>query len=342
MNIRHLEAFVEVVDRKSFSRAAEEMNISQPSVSFAVSSLENMLETQLIYRTTKNMIPTSSGKILYKSAKIIINQIETAKQEIYKESNPDIDIEIEGKVDLIASTMPSNYLVPKLIKAFREKQPGIEFDLKKGDTAQVEAAVAEHRADIGFVGYNHNDPRCDYIPVFKEKLVLVIAESQPQPHSLEDLVENMDFLAREKGSATREIYEDFFKDHGIAPESLNTIATFDDTHSTVSAVASNLGFAMVSEFAASIYLKSKILKIVDFTEISNAQERKDMPERKDAQERQDAPEGQDAQERRDMPERLKAPEMPERWLYLIKKKGLKLSAANQLFVDYIASSYQQA
>ena len=137
MDIKELEAFVYVVENCSFSRAAELLHLTQPTISSHVSALERKLNIKLIVRTTKETYPSDAGKLLYKYAKEILQVRENAAIALRNFSQ-----EMKGTISIAASTVPSQYYLPHLLQDFRARYPDITFNIQMEDSPKVVELVA--------------------------------------------------------------------------------------------------------------------------------------------------------------------------------------------------------
>ena len=132
MDFKQLEAFVYVVKLKSFSKAAQRIYLTQPTISAHINSLEKELDTKLIERGTKYVYPTKPGSILYQYAVKMLNLRDDACCSV-KNYNK----ELKGSLTICASTVPSQYILPKIISAFREEYPNVTFNIQRQDSEQV-------------------------------------------------------------------------------------------------------------------------------------------------------------------------------------------------------------
>ena len=147
IDIKELEAFACVVEKGSFSRAAEALYLTQPTISAHVASLERKLNIKLLVRTTKEIYPSDAGNLLYEYAKEILRLRTNAVQAIKAFSK-----EMRGTVSVAASTIPGQYYLPKLIQNFRAEYPDISFSLQILDSAEVAEQVSARKVEIGFTG----------------------------------------------------------------------------------------------------------------------------------------------------------------------------------------------
>ena len=202
MDIKELEAFVYVVENCSFSRAAELLHLTQPTISSHVSALERKLNIKLIVRTTKETYPSDAGKLLYKYAKEILQVRENAAIALRNFSQ-----EMKGTISIAASTVPSQYYLPHLLQDFRARYPDITFNIQMEDSPKVVELVATRSVEIGFCGTMVASHKCVYQDFASDPMVLITPNTEKyqafagKPFPIEQLKEET-FISREKGSGT--------------------------------------------------------------------------------------------------------------------------------------------
>ena len=258
MDFRQIEAFIKVVELASFSKAADELHVSQPSVSIYINSLETELDAVLISRSTKVLSTTMAGeRFLEQAKKMVLLKHETI--EMLKNLSEDAS----GEIRILASSVPALYILPQLFSEFHKLYPKISFNMRQADTLEVVQGIAAHKADIGFTGSIMGEKKCDFVEFINEKLMFVAPNngsySKNKKYTLEELLYSSNFISRELGSGTRMQYEVFFSENGIILDKIKTCASMDGTHSIINAVMSGLGISIVSEIAASQMIKQKIL-----------------------------------------------------------------------------------
>jgi DNA-binding transcriptional LysR family regulator len=258
MDFRQLEAYVRVIELASFSKAAEAITLSQPSVSTYINSLEKELETTLINRSTKEVSPTLAGKAFYEKAKEILalkcNTVEQIKN---------LSCKLCGKISILASTVPSQHVLPIIIACFSNAYPNILFNVMQADTFEVSRGIASQKAEIGFSGDIIENDKCEFKEFMSEKMVFIAPYNEEfltqDKHSLDKLLYEHRFISREKGSGTRAQYENYFTEQNIQLSKINIYACFDNTQSIINAVINGLGVSVVSELAARIYIEQKMI-----------------------------------------------------------------------------------
>src|SRR6186997_3188804 len=147
MDTRALQAFCAVVERKSFSQAAERLGVTQPAVSLQVRSLEERLGHKLIDRSGRRVEPTEAGERLYRNAQRLL----AAEAQLLAELDEE-DGELTGRLAIGASTGPGAHLVPLLICEFARQHPALQVALTIADTQMVSEQVADRVLELGVVG----------------------------------------------------------------------------------------------------------------------------------------------------------------------------------------------
>jgi len=246
MDFKQLEAYVKVIELASFSKAADAIFMSQPSVSAYINVLEKSLNTVLINR--KEVSPTPAGKIFYKSAKELLALKANTIQHIKTLSG-----NFSGEINILASTVPAQYILPEMLAKFNKEYPEITFNVKQASTLEVCRGVASQQAEIGFAGGIEENEKCQFKEFMTEEMVLIA------PPNLEFInLQSHPFISREIGSGTRSHYESILQNVKKAP------ARFDNTQSIINAVINGMGISIVSEFAARDFIKHGMVKPIKF------------------------------------------------------------------------------
>lgn len=253
MNLKQLEAFVQIADSGSFSKAAKELYLTQPTISAHVSTLEKELNTRLFVRNTKEVKLSDSGMVLYDYAKqmiILQKQIEdtfTVREE-----------KAQQRITIAASTIPAQYLLPDILANFLEKYPNQQFKIVEADSAQVVEMVVNHKVDVGFAGTVIDKRLCKYIPFYQDELI-VIAPNNDKYRNMNPQdatwVVNEPLIMREEGSGTRKEAEKQLKKIGVNASRLNIIASMENPEAIKRAVASGMGISIISRLAAEAELE---------------------------------------------------------------------------------------
>ena len=251
MNLKQLEAFVHVAEGGSFSKAAKELFLTQPTVSAHISSLEKELNVRLFIRNTKEVNLSDDGRELYKYAKQMIDlqkKIEerfSAKKEAGKHC-----------ISIAASSIPAQYLLPKVLLRFNEKFPDEQLRIIESDSSEVVTKVVDHMVDVGFTGTVLEKKHCKYLPFYKDELVIVTPATEKYLTLQDEMTDDISwinqeaFIMREEGSGTRKEAEKQLQNAGVAVESLNVIASIGNQEAIKKAVRQGMGISVMSRLAA--------------------------------------------------------------------------------------------
>src|SRR5919197_26408 len=163
METRQLAAFCAVVERKSFSQAAERLGVTQPAVSLQVRSLEKRLGRQLLDRSGRRVEPTEAGLALYRGAQRML-QLE---RQLVEELRAGDGSELGGTLEVGASTGPGSTVVPVLLCEFQRANPGVTVSLSISDTQSVVDRVAERELELGVVGAARRHRGVVFEPFFR-------------------------------------------------------------------------------------------------------------------------------------------------------------------------------
>lgn len=144
MDLKQLEAFVYVAKLNSFSKAADTIYLSQPTISSHINALEKELGTQLLIRSTKEVYPTKSGLDFFVYAQNMLALRDEAIHSVAQGGSS-----IRGEISLLASSVPAQYLLPSLIAVFQKSYPDILFKVRQSDSEQVGKMLSNCIYDFG-------------------------------------------------------------------------------------------------------------------------------------------------------------------------------------------------
>lgn len=251
MNLKQLEAFVQVSESGSFSKAAKELFLTQPTISAHISSLEKELNVRLFIRNTKEVSLSDDGKDLYRYAKQITDLEKAIEERFYMDSD-------DGKhfITIAASTIPAQYLLPKVLMCYRERYPKEQIKIMETDSSEVVTQVVDHMVDVGFTGTVLEKKHCKYIPFYKDELA-VITPDTPEYRILKeqnrddiDWIKRKPLILREEGSGTRKEAEKQLKNAGISMEALDVVASIANQETIKKSVKQGMGITVLSRLAA--------------------------------------------------------------------------------------------
>jgi LysR family transcriptional regulator, transcriptional activator of the cysJI operon len=247
MDTRQLAAFCAVVERKSFSQAAERLGVTQPAVSLQIRSLEQRLGRQLLDRSGRRVEPTEAGRRLYASAQRVL----AAEEHLLEELDADDEGAITGTLELGASTGPGGTVVPLLLCEFQEQHPDVRVRLTVSDTQTVVDRVAERELELGIVGAGRRHRGVAFEPFFRDEVVLVC----PSAHRFAGKTISLDDLKGEKlivmqeGAGVRQVIEDELRKAGMRLRDLDVRLELGLQESVRSAVLAGHGVAFISRLA---------------------------------------------------------------------------------------------
>jgi DNA-binding transcriptional LysR family regulator len=247
MDTRQLAAFCAVVERKSFSQAAERLGVTQPAVSLQIRSLEQRLGRQLLDRSGRRVEPTEAGLRLYASAQRLL----ALEEHLLEELDADDEGAITGTLDLGASTGPGGTVVPLLLCEFQEQHPDVRVRLIVSDTQTVVDRVAERELELGIVGAGRRHRGVAFEPFFRDEVVLAC----PSDHQFGGKTISLDDLKGEKlivmqeGAGVRQVIEDELRKAGMRLRDLDVRLELGLQESVRSAVLAGHGVAFISRLA---------------------------------------------------------------------------------------------
>ncbi|MDA2934700.1 selenium metabolism-associated LysR family transcriptional regulator [Acidobacteria bacterium AH-259-D05] len=257
LDLRLLEIFCAVYRERSFSRAAEKLRISQPTISGHIKNLEETLNVNLFERLPRTITPTQAANILYRHGEIILTERQAALQELMAFLD-----RLEGSLTVSASTIPGEYLLPQLLVEFHVQFPRVEIELSISDSREVCHRVADGRADLGCAGAQLDMVGLEYHHFASDQLVLVVPNDRKwqkvKKISIEDL-RRQPFLARESGSGTRLSFE---RHIGSSLDQFNVKAVLSSTNAVKEGLKAGLGVSVLSHLAVQTELASGLLKTV--------------------------------------------------------------------------------
>ena len=260
MDLRELQAFCKIVERKSFSRAAEAMLLSQPTVSGHIKTLEDALGLRLFDRSGKQVTPTQAGDLLYGYARRILALFGEAEQALAEFKGG-----LKGSLCIGGSSIPGSYVLPPLIARFKQEYPGVKIHLQIGDSRAACRSVAEGHCDLAAVGAKFDDARLRFEPLADDEMMLVVPRShawaRKRTARLKDLL-GQPFIVREVGSGSRQFAEQTLAARGLDPRDLTVVAEMGSNEAVRQAVKAGFGMAIISHRAVEDDLRAGALAAV--------------------------------------------------------------------------------
>jgi len=261
MEIDQLRTFVGILEHGSFSRAAEAMHLTQSTVSFHLKALERATKTRLLDRNRGKVRLTASGRVLRRYASRILTLREEALAELRAEETGEA-----GQVNIAASTIPAEYLLPPILAAFRRGHPGVSVSIQISDSRRALAQLLEEACDLALVGARSADKSVVSVPFAEDEVILVGGAGNPFAPSGKLTGQGLKLvplILREEGSGTRAAINKLLAQHGLTlgqPSGL--IQTTGSTEAVKRYALEGLGLAFISRHAVVDELKSGKLEEV--------------------------------------------------------------------------------
>ena len=246
MQIHQLAVFKKVADTKNFSRAGDDLYLSQSTVSTHIRNLEEYFGRKLFDRMGKEAVLTPFGERLYRWAEHLLELHGQAVDDLKDYTN-----EMSGTLHIAASTVPSQYLAPTIMAAFHKLFPAVTFVIRQGSSEQIADLLLRGQADLGIMGEQYHQERIAYVPFHKEQLVLITPRdwSLCDPVTLEQVMKHP-HIFRSQGSGTQATLERLLRRTDMRPAEFKTVAYLDSVQAVKQAVRDGLGAAFISEIAA--------------------------------------------------------------------------------------------
>lgn len=261
MDLRHLLTFRTVVDRGSFSQAAEELEVSQPAVSFQIRALEKALGQRLLDRSGRRVAATEAGDIVYRYARRMLG----LEAELLRELEG-LGTTVSGRLTLGSSTGPGEVVLPRLLAAFRRAHPDVEVSLVVQDTQTVCDRVLDGELELGVVGAERPHRGLVFERFMRDDVIVIV----PAGHALagrgtvrlEDL-RGTPFVMQQQGSGVRVVLEEALRVRGMRLRDLDVVMELGLQQSVKAAVLDGLGITIISRLAVQREVASGDLVALD-------------------------------------------------------------------------------
>ncbi|WP_419880916.1 LysR family transcriptional regulator [Peribacillus sp. B-H-3] len=251
-----MKVFTAVVELRNFSRAAELLNLSQPSVSVHIKNLEHEMGAKLIQRSPKRVQMTEAGEILYKHAKQILFLHQQAKKEI-----DDLTNQVTGMIRVGASFTIGEYILPKIVAEYTGQYPNVDFEISISNTEEVLNGVRESLLDLGLIEGDSSYDDIEKEFFLDDEMVLLLPSAHPlsQKKVIEKkLLQNQIWIMREQGSGTRTFTDRFIEENNIT---VQRCFIFSSSQGVKEAVMAGLGISLLSRWTVGRELEMGELNI---------------------------------------------------------------------------------
>ncbi|UOE53862.1 LysR family transcriptional regulator [Bacillus sp. CMF12] len=252
-----LKTFVTLAEVKNFTKTAELLLMSQPSVSLHIKNLEKEFQTKLFQRSPKYLKITPSGEILYDRAKQMITIYEQTRQEILEQQNT-----IKGDLKIAASFTIGEYILPPLLLDLQNQYPELNLQVTIANTEEVVQSTRSHHVDIGLIEGQTNERELIVTPFLEDELFIVTSNQHPLVQKEEATIADLQdqaWIMRENGSGTREYFNHVVRSNGLKVKSLLTISSNQGIKETL---INGLGISILSGSVVERDVKQNNLSII--------------------------------------------------------------------------------
>jgi len=250
ITIQQMEAIISLMEEGSFSRAAKRMLLTQPALTKNIKNAEDCLGVRLANRSSAGITLTLEGKILYNYAKRVVKLRDEAKEKIIS-----LGKGTGGNVYVSASTIPATYILTRALSEFNKTNSDIRIHIKTADSEDAMNMVLDNEVEMGFIGKKPLNKKLKAEALWKDRLVLAVSKEHPwhkkKSITLPELLDEP-FVVREKGSATRELFESYLKiSRSINLSQFNICCELGSSEAVKEAVIAGLGVSVISIHAVS-------------------------------------------------------------------------------------------
>ncbi|CDQ21593.1 DNA-binding transcriptional regulator, LysR family [Halobacillus karajensis] len=242
MDMEALKTYITAIDEKSFTKASEVLNLSQPTVSAHIKNLERFFQTTLIDRSPKHFQVTPTGEFVYRRARQVLGLLEKAHQEVKQYHE-----EVGGSIYIGASYTVGEYIIPSLLKKFDEKYPAIDLQVRIANSERINREVQQHELDLGLVEGKVTEQGLRSFPFMEDEMVIIVPREHPLRHGdgiTFDRLQDHTWITREGGSGTRAMLDSMLVSSNIRPRKMITIGS---NHGVVQGVKEGLGISFISK-----------------------------------------------------------------------------------------------
>jgi len=256
-----LKVFYTAAKQLSFSRAAEELFISQPAVSKHIHALESYFKVKLFVRQGSKISLTSDGQVLFQHAKEIFTLHRKLQFEMDKRAQQN-----RGGLRLGASTTIAQYVLPGILADFYKQYPDIQVSLINGNTLQIESALLQREIELGIIEGHDKKPELKYIPFMKDEIVLVTRKNNPQIQNGNidlEMLTKFPLAIREFGSGTLQMIQYYLKSQHLSLADLNIEMQLGSTEGIKTYLRNTICFAFLSLNSVLEELRRNELTVVE-------------------------------------------------------------------------------
>jgi DNA-binding transcriptional LysR family regulator len=244
MELKYVEIFCTVVELKSFSKAAQALHLTQPTISVHIKALEDEFSTKLLDRLGRTILPTPDGEIFYRYAKEIVSLKENARRAMQRVTRT-----VSGKLVIGASTIPGEYILPQVLARFKKAYPDVMPTLRIADSKDIYESALRGEVDLAVIGTEVKDKNIVTRKYLGDEIVLAAPAAYKASVLQKDEFRTVPLLVREKGSGSRSSLEEHLSRIGLTLDNLNIIAEIGSSQALIQAVKAGMGLAFTSRLS---------------------------------------------------------------------------------------------
>ena len=262
-DLKQVKSFLTAVDEKSFTRASRVLGVGQATISHHVQQLEENLGVNLTGRSSKNFELTAEGAAFRDFCERLMEDLDVLGGQLTNERTP-------GVIRIAASTIPSTYILPRILARVCRNMPDVMFRIEVFDSREAIEKVKERQVDAAVTGKVLKHPSLAYTHVWDDEIVLAAPKGGYPAKTTLAALKEFPFIVREKGSGTRYHYEEFLNKHGVRISELRVVLECTTSESVREAVLAGLGVAFISKLAVERDLAAKKIDIIRVEKFSLA------------------------------------------------------------------------
>jgi DNA-binding transcriptional LysR family regulator len=270
MDTKQLAAFCAVVERRSFSQAADQLGVTQPAVSLQIRSLEQRLGHQLLDRSGRRVEPTEAGMRLYRGAQRLL----AFEEQILRELGDDAEGELTGRLEIGGSTGPGGSVLPVVLAEFQQLNPQVHVALSVSDSHTIVEQVARRELELGIVGIGGRHRGITFEPFYRDEVVLAVPTDHKRAGKTMSLAELKEepLVLMQEGAGVRQMIDDELRELGVRLRDLNVRLELGLQESARAAVLGGFGATFISRIAIEGDLAAGTLALVRVEGLEPARE----------------------------------------------------------------------
>jgi DNA-binding transcriptional LysR family regulator len=257
VNLNHLRAFVKVVQTSSYKEAATMLKVSQPAITQRIQALEEHFKTRLIVRSSDGVQVTTQGESVYTQAQGILRAWDDLERRM-------LGHKLEGNMVVGASTIPSEYLLPKRMRTFRMAYPDVFIETRISGSHEVTKWLQERRVDLCITGEPEHRSSIVSYPIFEDQLLVIVPVGNGWDEKIKSFSDlfRVEWVVREPQSDTRKAWEREVSKRGYDVSRFKIAGQMGSTDAVIASVEAGMGASVISSLAADRAVQRNRVRIV--------------------------------------------------------------------------------